>query len=255
GILRSIPVRYPARETQERIAAFLSAYDDLIENNTRRIEILEEMARRLYEEWFVNFRFPGHEEVSFKESELGRIPEGWEILPIKDLCLKINSGSTPPRKSSEFWEGGTVCWYKTKELWDSFLFQSEERVTEKAVEQKKARIFEPGTILMAIYGSPTVGRLGIVTERCSSNQAALGMVPDQDAVTFWVFYFNLWALREEFNSLAQGAAQQNISKEKVAKSLMLVPEPSLQKQFEDAVGAMKEQTKLLQKKNANLRAQ
>ena len=81
------------------------------------------------------------------------------------------------------------------------------------------------------------------------------MVPDQDAVTFWVFYFNLWALREEFNSLAQGAAQQNISKEKVAKSLMLVPEPSLQKQFEDAVGAMKEQTKLLQKKNANLRAQ
>lgn len=75
----------PDREVQNRIASILSAYDDLIENNTRRIEILEEMARRLYEEWFVNFRFPGHEEVSFKESELGEIPEGWECSSLKEF--------------------------------------------------------------------------------------------------------------------------------------------------------------------------
>ncbi|WP_280569794.1 restriction endonuclease subunit S [Chromohalobacter sp. 296-RDG] len=74
----------PTRKVQNRIASILSAYDDLIENNTRRIEILEEMARRLYEEWFVHFRFPGHEEVSFKESELGKIPEGWECAKLKE---------------------------------------------------------------------------------------------------------------------------------------------------------------------------
>ena len=61
----------------ERIASILSAYDDLIENNTRRIKILEEMAQMLYREWFVNFRFPGHEKVQMVESELGPIPEGW----------------------------------------------------------------------------------------------------------------------------------------------------------------------------------
>ncbi len=99
GILRSIPVRYPARETQERIAALLSAYDDLIENNTRRIEILEEMARRLYEEWFVHFRFrfPGHEEVSFKESELGEIPEGWEIVQLGEIVHEVKGTISPSR--------------------------------------------------------------------------------------------------------------------------------------------------------------
>lgn len=70
-IIKRIPLRLPSIEQQKIIVDILSTYDDLIENNTRRIEILEEMARRLYEEWFVHFRFPGHEEVSFKESELG----------------------------------------------------------------------------------------------------------------------------------------------------------------------------------------
>ncbi len=89
GILRSIPVRYPPKGIQNRIVSILSAYDDLIENNTRRIEILEEMARRLYEEWFVQFRFPGHEGVKFKESELGLIPEGWKVVAL-ETAVEIN---------------------------------------------------------------------------------------------------------------------------------------------------------------------
>ena len=71
--------RLPPLPDQRRIASILSAYDDLIENNTRRIAILEEMARRIYEEWFVRFRFPGHEGVRMVESELGLVPEGWEL--------------------------------------------------------------------------------------------------------------------------------------------------------------------------------
>ncbi len=69
----------PPLNTQRKIAAVLSAYDDLIENNTRRIEILEEMAGAIYREWFVEFRFPGHEGVKMVESELGLIPQGWEV--------------------------------------------------------------------------------------------------------------------------------------------------------------------------------
>ena len=75
--LHLLPVRVPSVLMQRRIAAILSAYDDLIENNLRRIKILEEMAQTLYREWFVNFRFPGHENVRMVESELGPIPEGW----------------------------------------------------------------------------------------------------------------------------------------------------------------------------------
>lgn len=87
----------PAREVQNRIASILSAYDDLIENNTRRIEILEEMARRLYEEWFVHFRFPGYENVSFKESELGEIPEGWEIVQLGEIVHEVKGTISPSR--------------------------------------------------------------------------------------------------------------------------------------------------------------
>ncbi|WP_412559212.1 restriction endonuclease subunit S [Thalassospira sp. MIT1370] len=75
----------PNLQTQRRIASILSAYDDLIENNTRRIAILEEMARRLYEEWFVHFRFPGHEDATFIETEDGRVPEGWKYNRLQDF--------------------------------------------------------------------------------------------------------------------------------------------------------------------------
>lgn len=91
----------PRREGQRRIASILSAYDDLIENNTRRIAILEEMARRIYEEWFVRFRFPGHENVRMVESELGLVPEGWssvaasEAMEIKPKVKVPKEGLKP----------------------------------------------------------------------------------------------------------------------------------------------------------------
>lgn len=87
--IHAVQVSLPSLDTQRCIVSILSAYDDLIENNTRRIEILEEMARRLYEEWFVQFRFPGHEGVKFKESELGPIPEGWEVVAL-EKAVEIN---------------------------------------------------------------------------------------------------------------------------------------------------------------------
>ena len=85
--IRDLPLpELPPLETQRKIAAILSAYDDLIENNLRRIKILEEMAQRQYREWFVNFRFPGHEKVRLVDSLLGRIPEGWEVKDILELA-------------------------------------------------------------------------------------------------------------------------------------------------------------------------
>jgi type I restriction enzyme S subunit len=89
-ILRNKPIKYHKDiNTQRKIAAILSAYDDLIENNTRRIRILEEMAQTIYREWFVHFRFPGHEGVRMVESEVGLVPEGWEVIPLGHLCRLI----------------------------------------------------------------------------------------------------------------------------------------------------------------------
>ena len=84
----------PPLSTQRKIATVLSTYDDLIENNTRRIEILEEMAQAIYREWFVEFRFPGHEQVEMVESELGLIPQGWEVKKVKEIVKRLKAGQT-----------------------------------------------------------------------------------------------------------------------------------------------------------------
>ena len=85
----------PNHQIQNRIADTLCTYDDFIENNTRRIKILEEMAQMLYREWFVNFRFPGHEEVRMGDSELGPIPAGWSVRRVKDVASFIGRGISP----------------------------------------------------------------------------------------------------------------------------------------------------------------
>ena len=97
--IHTIPVLWPILIIQRRIAGILSAYDDLIENSQRRIKILEEMARRVYREWFVHFRFPGHEDCTFVESPLGVIPEGWEVKNLANVAevnrAQINARTAP----------------------------------------------------------------------------------------------------------------------------------------------------------------
>ena len=93
--LKEIEIPCPPLPTQRKIAAILSAYDDLIENNTRRIRILEAMAQAIYREWFVNFRYPGHEGVRLVESPLGPIPEGWEVKKLGDLVNCIRKSTEP----------------------------------------------------------------------------------------------------------------------------------------------------------------
>jgi len=100
-ILTSFPVPLPPLKDQQIIASILSAYDDLIENNTRRIKILEEMAQNLYREWFVNFRFPGHEKVKMVDSPLGKIPEGWEIVRFTDLFENYMGGGWGSEEANE----------------------------------------------------------------------------------------------------------------------------------------------------------
>ena len=90
--LDSLELRIHDLSTQRKIAALLGNYDDLIENNTRRIKILEEMSGTIYREWFIEFRFPGHENAKKVESELGLIPQGWEVKKVKQLVKRLKTG-------------------------------------------------------------------------------------------------------------------------------------------------------------------
>jgi type I restriction enzyme S subunit len=97
-------VPLPPLSTQRKIAAILSAYDDLIENNRRRIALLEQMAQAIYREWFVHFRYPGHEDDEFVDSPLGRIPAGWHVRPVEELAAVVRGRSY--RKHELVEEGG-----------------------------------------------------------------------------------------------------------------------------------------------------
>ncbi len=99
-------IRAPELQEQTRIASIPSAYDDLIENNRRRIQLLEQAARLLYNEWFVHLRFPGHEQATIKDG----VPEGWERRKIADVCETVGGG-TPSTKVSEYWGGDIILGY------------------------------------------------------------------------------------------------------------------------------------------------
>ena len=90
--LKNLEITIPeSLQTQQKIASILSKYDDLIENNSKRIKILEEMAQTIYHQWFVKFKFPGHEKVNFVDSDtdFGKIPEWWEVKKVEDMIKKI----------------------------------------------------------------------------------------------------------------------------------------------------------------------
>ncbi len=98
--LHGLPVRVPDRRGQAFIAGILDGLDDLIENNRRRVEVLEEMARAIYREWFVHFRYPGREDATFVDSTLGPIPEGWKVGPLCDAA-SLDRTSVQPSRSPE----------------------------------------------------------------------------------------------------------------------------------------------------------
>lgn len=220
--LLTIKFPVPPLKIQCRIADILFRYDSLIENYQKQIKLLEEAAQRLYKEWFVDLRFPGYENTKIVDG----VAEGWEKKQIKDICSLITSGGTPSRNNKSFWNNGNIKWVKTKELNDTWIIDTEEHITETGLNSSSAKIFPPNTLLMAIYASPTLGRLGILGYEACCNQAALGFIPNEFVSWQWLFY-KLYELRDKFNSIARGAGQQNISAIVVKNMEIVVPEKKL----------------------------
>ena len=218
-LISDIDFLLPNEMSQHRIATILSRYDSLIENYQKQIKLLEEAAQRLYKEWFVDLHFPGYESTKIVDG----VPEGWKKKAINDICTHISSGSTPSRRNKSYWEDGTIKWVKTKELLDGWIFDTEEYITDDGLKNSSTKIYPVNSILMAIYASPTLGRLGILASECCCNQAALCLIANEQIVSWQWLYWKLFELRDEFNSIARGAGQQNISGIVVKKKEVLVP--------------------------------
>ncbi len=239
--IRNLKIDLPELPTQHRIASILSRYDSLIENYQKQIKLLEEAAQRLYKEWFVDLHFPGHENTKIVDG----VPEGWEKKTIADVCTNISSGSTPSRSNKAYWENGTIKWVKTKELQDGWIFDTEEYISQEGYNSSSTKIFPVNTILMAIYASPTLGRLGILSTDCCCNQAALGLIADENIISWQWLFWKLYELRDEFNAIARGAGQQNISGIVVKNKEIIIPDKGVIDGFTSVVSKMFEQQKSL----------
>ena len=240
--IRNLKIDLPELSTQHRIATILSRYDSLIENYQKQIKLLEEAAQRLYKEWFVDLHFPGHESTKIVDG----VPEGWEKKTINDVCTLISSGSTPSRNKNSYWDNGTIRWVKTKELLDRWILDTEEYIPQEGYNNSSTKLFPANTILMAIYASPTLGRLGILSAECCCNQAALGLIADEKVISWQWLFWKLYELRDEFNAIARGAGQQNISGIVVKNKEIVIPAKRVIDGFTSVVSTMFEQQKNLQ---------
>ena len=210
--------------TQHRIATILSRYDSLIENYQKQIKLLEESAQRLYKEWFIDLRFPGHENTKIVDG----VPEGWEKKKLIDVS-KTTSGGTPSRTNNSFYSG-SIMWVKTKELCDGFILDTEEKITEEAINKSSAKIVPAGSILMAMYGA-TIGKLGVATKDLTCNQACCVFLISEDNPLRW-YIFNWLLLNRNFLiSQGKGAAQPNLSQDMIKGFELMIPDDKSLKEY------------------------
>ena len=224
--LGKLKLYLPPLPEQHRIASILSTYDELIENNIRRIAILEQTAEQIYKEWFVRMRFPGYENTEFEKG----VPKGWEWKKVGEI-FKTSSGGTPSRQKEQEYFGGNIDWIKTGELKDSYIFDSEEKITDAGLQNSSAKLFPPDSLLMAMYGV-NIGQLGISVKPSTANQAVCVFspkAPKEYSLYYSYFYFK--SIRSHLFNISMGAAQQNLSQEIIKRLNFLKPEKNLLSSF------------------------
>lgn len=244
--LARLRIEMPPKWYQDRVAGILSAYDNLIEVNNKRIKVLEQIAENLYKEWFVRFRFPGHEKADFENG----IPKGWRRGRISEFYT-TSSGGTPSRELDEYYVDGTIPWIKTGELQDCLLIDTEERITEVAVKKSSAKFFPKDSVLMAMYGV-NIGMLAYSTMDATCNQACCVFRDKGNISTKHYLFQCLKSIRDYLLLISFGAAQQNLSQDLIKRVRIVMPDEETVIRFEQKIEPLYNEIKHLLKANARL---
>ena len=234
--LKNIKVSLPPRSVQDKIVEVVSVYDDLIENNQKQIKLLEEAAQRLYKEWFVDLRFPGHENTKIVDG----VPEGWNEKTLSQVANVI-MGQSPKsefynseKKGLPFHQG--VGSYGVRFVMDDIYSTS------------YTRIAEPDSILFSVRAP--VGRLNITKNKVVIGRG-LAAINQTDGCQSYLYYL----LKNKFfkdNIVGNGSIFASVSKDELLNQKFLIPERNLMMQFEKIVSQMDKQIENLDSKNKKL---
>jgi len=248
--LKNLEFLLPPLTTQHKTAAILSAYDDLIENNTRRIKILEEMAQAIYREWFVHFRFPGYENVPMVDSELGQIPEGWGVKRLGDVCSYLSRGISP-----KYDETSTSVVLNQRCIRDNKInFEpSRTHATKVSAKDKYLRF---GDVLINSTGVGTLGRVAQVNENLDDcvvdSHVTIVRSTTEIASDYWGSM--LINAQPYFEQLGMGATgQTELNRRDIASMPIVVPSQDVQEMFSLQGSPIRELAHASLRQNQNLR--
>lgn len=246
GILKSLQIALPPIKAQKHIADILSAYDDLIENNRRRMTLLEEAARQLYREWFVRLRFPGHEHVHIRNG----VPEGWEKTGAFS-AMEVLSGGTPQTTVPDYWDG-EIPFYTPKDASDAaYVRQTERAITELGLRNCNSHLYDTNTVFISARG--TVGKLNLASRPMSMSQSCYALIGKGHVSQLFLFCALKEAI-EHFKQHAAGAVFDAIVVDTFKLIPFIVPDKKKVRLFEETVTPMFRQVMNLMEQNHKLRA-
>lgn len=242
NLLRAFPIPTPPYKTMENIIGHLEKFDDLIENNQKQIKLLEEAAQRLYKEWFVELRFPGHETTPIVDG----IPEGWR-KGSADSFFDITIGKTPPRAESQWFTDmyNGVPWVSISDMGDSntYLFETSEGLTKEAVERHNVKVVPAGTVLLSF--KLTVGRVSIASTNVCTNEAIAHLrINDEHDREYVYCYLKTY----HYDSLGSTSSISKAVNSKIIKAMPFVmPNKELLAKFSKIASPIFEEIRIKQK--------
>jgi len=255
-ILNETAIEVPSVDAQRRIASILSSYDELIENNQRRIRILEDMARSLYSEWFVHFRYPGHESVPFVDSPLGNIPQGWEVMKLGEVCRSILDGDWIETKD----QGGND--YRLLQISNigvgEFIETGNYRfITQETFDRLHCNEIAPGDLLVARMPTP-IGRGWLATSMpwkmiTAVDVAIIRVKPELLHPLFLVQVWNEQNNLQRIAAQASGTTRLRITRRELATLDFVIPPIAIQQRFAEITTPQAELIQALRLKTQNLR--
>lgn len=242
--IRNLKIELPEKSVQDKIGTILVTYDDLIENNQKQIKLLEEAAQRLYKEWFVDLRFPGHENTKIMDG----VPEGWNICPFSSK-VDIMSGGTPKTSISDYYNG-RIPFYTPKDSDGAFFaYKTQINITEGGLKNCNSRLYPPKTVIITARG--TVGKTTILAVPMAMNQSCYALKMKENDAPYYLFF----ALNNEIKALqtmANGGVFNTIIGKTFDSINIQIPKDPLIYGFEKTVRPFMEQIKNKLQANSKL---